>query len=512
MTAEMVAGQTRPGPVPTVSCVMIFLDAARFIDESIRSVIAQTHRDWELILVDDGSTDASSAIAQHWARSDPRIRYVDHEGHANLGMSTSRNRGIAEARGHLVAFLDSDDVWMPSALSHRLRVLDAHPTAEAMVGGTWRWYSWTLDAADERLDNKMALPPALPRLQVVEPVDGVRRRVRVAGCLVRPGDVQHHHPARPAPRPGRDDRRVRGDVRGPGAVHQGAARAARGVRRAGLVVVPPARRLRVCRSHPCRPVAAGGELCGARPVPRVARRVRPVAGGGDAAVRRVLELNLARPRPPAPPSRHCPIRAGPPCPATPRRRLRRRSARWRHGCGGWPDCSSDACSCSSVVVATSPGSSTRWTNEHVSGWPRFVGDRCERAAPPLAHRRPMPAPAAHAVGRRQNSRRHGAGPPLRTGAVVRCRGPTRRPSPGMRGARSRGRSSPSSRSATTAFGAPSLPVLRSATSPLSSWIATTVVRLWRWRSPSRPPPSRRRGRPRACDRAIDVVTPPRVVE
>jgi len=150
---------------------MIFLDAERFIDESIRSVIAQTHQDWELILVDDGSSDASSTIAQRWARRDPRISYVEHEGHANLGMSTSRNRGIVEAHGRLVAFLDSDDVWMPSALSHRLRVLDAHPTAEAMVGGTWRWYSWTLDADDARLDNKMALPPALPRLQVVEPVD-----------------------------------------------------------------------------------------------------------------------------------------------------------------------------------------------------------------------------------------------------------------------------------------------------------------------------------------------------
>ena len=76
--------------------------------------------DWELILVDDGSTDASTAMAKAWAASDPaRIRYIEHDGHENLGMSASRNLGVAVARGRYVAFLDCDDVWLPSALAHR---------------------------------------------------------------------------------------------------------------------------------------------------------------------------------------------------------------------------------------------------------------------------------------------------------------------------------------------------------------------------------------------------------
>src|SRR5687767_2869413 len=106
---------------PAVSCILIFLDGARFIDEAIRSVASQKGcDDWELILVDDGSTDDSTAIAKAWARSDPgRIRYVEHAGHANRGMSASRNAGLDIARGTYVSFLDCDDVWLPSTLAHR---------------------------------------------------------------------------------------------------------------------------------------------------------------------------------------------------------------------------------------------------------------------------------------------------------------------------------------------------------------------------------------------------------
>jgi len=73
------------GVDPRASCVLIFLDGERFIDEAIRSVVGQQGcDDWELVLVDDGSTDASTAIARRWAATDPdRIRYVEHPGHAN---------------------------------------------------------------------------------------------------------------------------------------------------------------------------------------------------------------------------------------------------------------------------------------------------------------------------------------------------------------------------------------------------------------------------------------------
>ena len=78
-----------------VSVIVIFLDAGKFITESIESVLAQTYANWELILVDDGSSDQSTSIAKDYARRFPdKILYFDHPGHKNLGKSTSRNLGV----------------------------------------------------------------------------------------------------------------------------------------------------------------------------------------------------------------------------------------------------------------------------------------------------------------------------------------------------------------------------------------------------------------------------------
>ncbi|MET0577294.1 MAG: glycosyltransferase family 2 protein, partial [Ilumatobacteraceae bacterium] len=154
---------------PAVTCVLIFLDGTRFIEEAIRSVVAQGDGvDWELVLVDDGSTDDSTAIARRWAAADSRIRYVEHEGHANRGMSASRNAGVAAARGEVIGFLDCDDVWLPSALAHGLRVFALHPDADVVIGGTWRWHGWTGDPADAVRDHLMSLPDA-PLHTVIEP-------------------------------------------------------------------------------------------------------------------------------------------------------------------------------------------------------------------------------------------------------------------------------------------------------------------------------------------------------
>jgi hypothetical protein len=156
--------------LPTVSCVMIFLDGAEFIDEAIRSVVDQSgFDDWELVLVDDGSTDGSTEIATRWAKSDPdRIHYLEHPGHANLGMSASRNVGVDAARGRYVGFLDCDDVWLPCLMAHCSRVLASHPDADVVIGGTWRWYGWTGSAPDARREHQMDLP-ATPQRETIEP-------------------------------------------------------------------------------------------------------------------------------------------------------------------------------------------------------------------------------------------------------------------------------------------------------------------------------------------------------
>jgi glycosyltransferase involved in cell wall biosynthesis len=159
---------------PRVSVITIFLNAERFIREAVDSILAQTFENWELLLVDDGSTDASTAIALQYARQDPRrVRYFQHPGHQNRGMSTSRNLGLEHAQSEYVAFLDSDDVWLPEKLDRQVALLDSLPAAAMVYGPTQHWYSWTGKAADRNRDsmrklgvptNTMVPPPALVTL------------------------------------------------------------------------------------------------------------------------------------------------------------------------------------------------------------------------------------------------------------------------------------------------------------------------------------------------------------
>src|SRR5439155_2314346 len=99
---------------PMVSVITPAHDAARFLDETIRSVAAQTFRDWEMIIVDDDSGDGTQAIVERWAASEPRIRLFLQS--PRQGAGAARNRALEEARGRFVAFLDSDDVWRSEKL------------------------------------------------------------------------------------------------------------------------------------------------------------------------------------------------------------------------------------------------------------------------------------------------------------------------------------------------------------------------------------------------------------
>lgn len=136
-------GGTTRDLAPRVSVVIIFLDGERYLAEAIDSVLAQTYRAFELILVDDGSTGGATAIAQGYAARDPaRVRYIEHPGHANRGMSASRNAGIAVARGEYVAFNDADDVWLPEKLADQVALADANPAAGMIAGGANYWESW----------------------------------------------------------------------------------------------------------------------------------------------------------------------------------------------------------------------------------------------------------------------------------------------------------------------------------------------------------------------------------
>jgi len=99
---------------PTVSIITPAHDAERFLDETIRSVVAQTFPRWEMIVVDDDSRDRTREIVERWTESDPRIRLVRQS--PRQGPGAARNRGLKEVRGRYVAYLDSDDLWRPEKL------------------------------------------------------------------------------------------------------------------------------------------------------------------------------------------------------------------------------------------------------------------------------------------------------------------------------------------------------------------------------------------------------------
>jgi len=128
---------------PRVSVVTIFFNAERFIEEAIESVLSQTFASWELLLVDDGSTDGSPAIARRYAAKYPeRVTYLQQADGQNHGMSAARNVGLRQATAEYVAFLDSDDVWFPMKLERQVAILDAQKDAIMVFGPALRWYSW----------------------------------------------------------------------------------------------------------------------------------------------------------------------------------------------------------------------------------------------------------------------------------------------------------------------------------------------------------------------------------
>jgi glycosyltransferase involved in cell wall biosynthesis len=127
-----------------ISVITIFLNAERFLEETVDSVLGQAFQQWELLLVDDGSTDASSAIARRLAdQHSGKVHYLEHDGHKNLGMSASRNFGIQHAKGPYVALLDADDAWYPDKLKEQLDILERNPQVEMVYGNHLFWKSWT---------------------------------------------------------------------------------------------------------------------------------------------------------------------------------------------------------------------------------------------------------------------------------------------------------------------------------------------------------------------------------
>lgn len=112
--------------LPHVSIIMPCYNATAHLTRSVGSVQAQSCDDWELLAIDDGSSDDTAARLAAMATGDPRIRVFTQ---ANGGVSRARNRGLSEARGRCIAFLDADDEWSPDFLEHMTHALQARPEA-----------------------------------------------------------------------------------------------------------------------------------------------------------------------------------------------------------------------------------------------------------------------------------------------------------------------------------------------------------------------------------------------
>jgi len=129
---------------PLVSIILPVYNGAKYLREAIESALAQTYHSIELIAVDDGSTDTSAEILTSYQG---KIRYFRQE---NRGAAAARNRGIREARGQYLAFLDADDIWSSQKLRRQVAYLRKHPAVKLVCN---RWKEWNEDEPCPSLDE-----------------------------------------------------------------------------------------------------------------------------------------------------------------------------------------------------------------------------------------------------------------------------------------------------------------------------------------------------------------------
>jgi glycosyltransferase involved in cell wall biosynthesis len=171
---------------PLISIIMPAYNTERYIAAAIRSVLDQTYQRWELIVIDDGSTDATASVVRDFVSSDGRIKYIFQH---NQKQAKARNTGIKQSGGELVAFLDSDDLWTREKLDlqvkalrenaadlifsdgfvfHDNNVFDENSTFKSAVGG-FGGAEWFMDLM---LRNRIPVLSVLVRRKVLDEVGG----------------------------------------------------------------------------------------------------------------------------------------------------------------------------------------------------------------------------------------------------------------------------------------------------------------------------------------------------
>jgi glycosyltransferase involved in cell wall biosynthesis len=145
---------------PLVSVVIPSYNRASLVGDAIDSALAQTHRNTEIIVVDDGSTDDTDKIMERYA-ANPRVRYLKHP--TNRGIPAARNTGIRHARGEYIALLDSDDMWLPNKLETQLQVFRQDVAKE--VAAVWS-DAYVVDVSGNTRTSGVRVPREVDLIQL----------------------------------------------------------------------------------------------------------------------------------------------------------------------------------------------------------------------------------------------------------------------------------------------------------------------------------------------------------
>jgi glycosyltransferase involved in cell wall biosynthesis len=141
-------------PEPRVSVIVPTWNRASLLGTAMESVLAQSFRDFEVVIVDDGSTDATEALVCRYQETDARVRYVRQEHH---GISAAMNTGIRESRGLYIARIDSDDQWLPELLETEVAILDARPDI-GLVYSKGQWATSDLAPLTDAIGHALHFP------------------------------------------------------------------------------------------------------------------------------------------------------------------------------------------------------------------------------------------------------------------------------------------------------------------------------------------------------------------
>ena len=131
---------------PLVSVILLTYNRADMLPRAIDSILAQTYKNWELIIINDGSTDGTSKVMNEYALKDKRIKTFENDG--NKKIVYSRNRGLSEAKGKYIAWVDDDDIAEPNKLERQVAFMEKHKditisgTDISLINGKGKVYLW----------------------------------------------------------------------------------------------------------------------------------------------------------------------------------------------------------------------------------------------------------------------------------------------------------------------------------------------------------------------------------